>query len=100
LEAKGDIKRKPLGDTVGVPCLMLSPFHWGPLHLIQILGRPEQLNALVGHMMVDLMTQILRCSGPQMFLFYFALNKNGCIPLGGMKTEPVRWAVRMYQVSM
>jgi hypothetical protein len=40
-------------------------------------------------MVADLMTQVLRCGGPQIS-FYFAINQNGCVPLGGMKTEPVR----------
>jgi hypothetical protein len=24
--------------------------------------------------------------------FHFAISQNGCMPLGGMKMEPVRWA--------
>jgi hypothetical protein len=40
--------------------------------------------------MVDLMTQNLRCSGPQICFFYFVINQNSCMPLGSMKTETVR----------
>jgi hypothetical protein len=63
LEAKGDIMRELLSDKGGGPGPMFPPFHWGPLHWIQTSGRLEWLSALEGHMVADLMTQVLRCGG-------------------------------------
>jgi hypothetical protein len=57
--------RELLGDMGGGPDPMFPPFHWGPLHWIQALGRLEWLGTLEGHMVADVKTPILKCGGPQ-----------------------------------
>jgi hypothetical protein len=49
-----------------------SSFHWGPLSQTQVSGRPGWWGAPAEHMVVGLVTQVLKCGGPQIsFLLLF-----------------------------